>query len=74
MWTISDFPTYGILSGWSTTSACRLACPYCMENTKSFMLKHGRKQTWLNWSMLGQELATRRSSSDVIGLAQNEVK
>ncbi|OMO57751.1 Transposon, En/Spm-like protein [Corchorus capsularis] len=29
MWTISDFPAYAMLSGWSTHG--RLACPYCME-------------------------------------------
>ena len=26
MWTINDFPTYGMLSGWST--AGKLACPF----------------------------------------------
>lgn len=46
LWTVSDFPAYGMLSGWST--AGRLACPYCMENTKSFTLKHGHKQTWFD--------------------------
>ncbi|XP_021867293.1 uncharacterized protein [Spinacia oleracea] len=35
-WTISDFPAYGMLSGWST--AGKLACPYCMEHTKAFTL------------------------------------
>jgi len=29
MWTINDFPTYGMLSGWGTHG--RLACPHCME-------------------------------------------
>ncbi|CAM8965059.1 unnamed protein product [Rhodiola kirilowii] len=29
MWTISDFPAYGMLSGWSTQG--KLGCPYCME-------------------------------------------
>ena len=27
MWTVSDFPAYAMLSGWST--AGKLACPYC---------------------------------------------
>ena len=31
MWTINDFPAYGMLSGWSTHG--RLACSYCMEET-----------------------------------------
>ena len=41
MWTISDFSTYGMLSGWSTHK--KLACPYCMKNTKSFQLGHSDK-------------------------------
>lgn len=32
MWTINDFPTYGMLVGWSTHG--KLACPYCIEHTK----------------------------------------
>ncbi|KAL6520573.1 hypothetical protein OROMI_032133 [Orobanche minor] len=39
LWTVSDFPAYGMLSGWSTHGI--RACPYCMEYTKSFWLKHG---------------------------------
>ncbi|XP_038693762.1 uncharacterized protein LOC119991488 [Tripterygium wilfordii] len=39
MWTINDFPAYGMLSGWST--AGKLACPYCMNRSKAFTLKHG---------------------------------
>ncbi|GLU15839.1 hypothetical protein SLE2022_322980 [Rubroshorea leprosula] len=41
LWTISDFPGYGMLSGWSTHG--KLSCPYCMENTKAFQLQYGRK-------------------------------
>ncbi|GLT41667.1 hypothetical protein SLA2020_157120 [Shorea laevis] len=41
LWTVSDFPGYGMLSGWSTHG--RLSCPYCMENTKAFQLQFGRK-------------------------------
>ena len=41
MWTISDFPAYGMLSGWSTHG--RLSCPYCMEQSKTSYLPHGRK-------------------------------
>ncbi|KAG8378476.1 hypothetical protein BUALT_Bualt08G0141100 [Buddleja alternifolia] len=41
MWTVSDFPAYGMLSGWSTHG--KLSCPYCMSGIKSFRLKHGRK-------------------------------
>ena len=46
IWTVSDFPAYGMLSGWMT--AGRLSCPYCMEKTKSFRLKHGNKHSWFD--------------------------
>ncbi|XP_059290605.1 uncharacterized protein LOC132044132 [Lycium ferocissimum] len=46
MWTIIDFPAYSMLSGWST--AGKLACPYCMEETQSFRLQHGRKTSWFD--------------------------
>jgi hypothetical protein len=29
MWTINDFPAYGMVSGWSTHE--KLTCPYSME-------------------------------------------
>lgn len=41
MWTVNDFPAYGMLSGWST--AGRLSCPICMEHSKAFSLKYSRK-------------------------------
>ncbi|KAM3301675.1 hypothetical protein P3S67_016177 [Capsicum chacoense] len=46
IWTISDFPAYSTLSGWST--AGKLACPYCIEETQPFRLQHGRKQSWFD--------------------------
>ncbi|KAK2444836.1 peroxidase P7 [Trifolium repens] len=46
MWTINDFPAYGMLSGWGTH--CKLACPICMEDTKAFTLKNGGKATWFD--------------------------
>ena len=46
MWTVNDFPAYGMLSGWGTQG--KLACPYCMEESKSFTLKYGRKNTWFD--------------------------
>lgn len=46
LWTINDFPAYGMLSGWSTHG--KMACPYCMEHTKAFTLKHGRKPSWFD--------------------------
>jgi len=41
MWTINDFPTYGMLFGWGTQG--KLTCSYCMEHTKAFRLEHGKK-------------------------------
>ncbi|XP_013654353.2 uncharacterized protein LOC106359158 [Brassica napus] len=46
MWTINDFPAYGMMSGWMTHG--RLAFPYCLDDTKSFWLKHGRKHSWFD--------------------------
>lgn len=46
LWTISDFPAYAMLSGWTTHG--RLACPYCMDDTGAFWLKHGRKTCWFD--------------------------
>jgi len=46
MWTISDFPAYGMLSGWTTHG--RLSCPYCIHRTDAFQLKHGRKTSWFD--------------------------
>jgi len=45
MWTINDFPAYGMVSGWSTHG--KLACPYCMENNKAFTLTNGGKAFFL---------------------------
>jgi len=46
MWTINDFPAYGMLSGWSIAGA--FACPVCMEKTESFRLEYGGKQSWFD--------------------------
>nr|GEU48711.1 hypothetical protein [Tanacetum cinerariifolium] len=45
-WTVSDFPAYAMLSGWSTHG--KLACPYCMGNSGSFQLEHGGKPCWFD--------------------------
>jgi hypothetical protein len=47
MWTISDFPAYGMLLGWSTHE--NLSCPYCMEHSKAFRLKNGGKTTFFDY-------------------------
>ncbi|KAI0492078.1 hypothetical protein KFK09_026343 [Dendrobium nobile] len=45
MWTINDFPAYGMLSGWSTKG--RFACPCCAENTESLWLYKGKKFSYM---------------------------
>ncbi|GJZ85542.1 hypothetical protein Tco_0650881, partial [Tanacetum coccineum] len=46
LWTVSDFPAYAMLSGWSTHG--KLACPHCMGNIDSFQLQHGGKSCWFD--------------------------
>ena len=46
LWMISDFPTYLMLFGWSTSGT--LACMYCMDELDVFILQNGRKQTWFD--------------------------
>jgi hypothetical protein len=46
MWTINDFPAYGMVSGWSMHG--KLACPYCMENNKAFTLTNGGKASFFD--------------------------
>jgi len=58
MWTISDFPAYGMLSSWSTHG--KLSCPYCMEHNKAFILNHGGKIILLMWSVTILVSAIRR--------------
>jgi hypothetical protein len=44
MWTINDFPPYGMVFGWSTHG--KLACPYYIENNKAFTLTNGGKASF----------------------------
>ena len=46
MWTISDFPNYAMLSGWSTTDW--LACLYCMGHSEAFTLSKRGKKSWFD--------------------------
>ena len=45
LWTISDFPTYANLSGWSTKG--ELACPSCHKHTCSKWLKFSGKHCYM---------------------------
>ena len=44
MWTINDFPAYGMVSSCSTHG--KLACSYCMENNKAFTLTNKGKTSF----------------------------
>ncbi|XP_074377192.1 uncharacterized protein LOC141718712 [Apium graveolens] len=44
--TISDFPGYAIMSGWSTKG--KLACLVCHYETSSMYLKHRKKSCYMN--------------------------
>ena len=46
MWTINNFPAYGMVSGWSTHG--KLTCTYCMENNKAFTLTNGGKASFFD--------------------------
>ena len=46
MWTINDFPAYGMLSGWSTNG--QLACPVCMKQQKALRLRNKGKFSWFD--------------------------
>ncbi|XP_073295278.1 uncharacterized protein [Primulina huaijiensis] len=46
LWTISDFPAYSMLSGWST--AGKLACPHCMDESDAFTLPRSGKTSWFD--------------------------
>ncbi|CAH9095227.1 unnamed protein product [Cuscuta epithymum] len=46
LWTISYFPAYAMLSGWSTKG--KFACPCCTEFTEAFWLYHSKKHSWFD--------------------------
>jgi len=46
LWTISDYPEYAMLSGWSMKG--RLACAYCNYDTNSSYLKHSHKMRYMD--------------------------
>jgi len=66
MWTINDFPAYGMLSGWSTHG--KLACPYCMENNKAFTLANRVKLFFLTVIVASCHLITDTERTKKISL------
>ncbi|XP_016199616.1 uncharacterized protein LOC107640621 [Arachis ipaensis] len=49
LWIINNFPTYAMLSGWSTKG--KLACPCCNDETSSIYLKHSHKTIYMDHRM-----------------------
>ena len=45
MWTVSDFPGLGMLSGWNTYTA--MACPFCNLDQVPRRLPHSRKSCFI---------------------------
>ena len=66
MWTINDFPAYGMLSGWSTHG--KLACPYCMENNKAFTLANRGKASFFTVTVASCHLITGSERTEKISL------
>ncbi|CAH9051019.1 unnamed protein product, partial [Cuscuta europaea] len=46
IWTISDFPAYGMLSGWSTHGL--MGCPICMDQSEANWLKFSGKPSYFD--------------------------
>ncbi|XP_066357918.1 uncharacterized protein [Miscanthus floridulus] len=46
LWSIHDFPAYGMFAGWSTHGI--FACPQCMCEGNAYRLKKGLKATWFD--------------------------
>lgn len=71
LWTISDFPAYANLSGWSTKG--QLACPCCHKHTKSQRLKHGRKFCYMGHRrFLPYKHAFRKDKKSFDGTEEHE--
>ena len=66
MWTINDFPVYGMLSGWMTMG--KLGCPICMDSSKAFTLNHSRKTSYFDChrQFLPQDHPYRRNKKTFI--------
>ncbi|KAK9073871.1 hypothetical protein SSX86_006465 [Deinandra increscens subsp. villosa] len=71
LWTISDFPAYANLSGWSTKG--KLACPCCHKDTKSQRLKHGKKYCFMGHRRyLARDHAFRKDKKSFDGTEEQE--
>ena len=66
MWTINDFPAYGMVSGWSTHG--KLACPYCMGNNKAFTLTNRGKAFFFTVTVISSLRITGIERTKMISL------
>jgi len=66
MWTINDFPAYGMVSGWSMYG--KLACPYCMENNKAFTLTNRGKASFFTITVVSCHRITGTERTKMIFL------
>jgi len=66
IWTINDFPAYEMLSGWSMHG--KLACPYCMENSKAFTLPNGGKTFFFTVIVVSCHIITGTERTEKISL------
>ena len=64
LWTISDFPAYANLSGWSTKG--RFACPHCNKKTHHHRLKHWSKYCYMgHHRFLGDDAPSAPSGTEI---------
>ncbi|CAN6692617.1 unnamed protein product [Malus baccata var. baccata] len=67
LWTISDFPAYGMLSGWSTHGY--KACPHCMHDKESIYLPASRKICYMGHRRFLED--NHRHNLDVMHIEKN---
>ncbi|XP_071687306.1 uncharacterized protein [Rutidosis leptorrhynchoides] len=73
VWTISNFPAYANLSGWSTKG--KLACPSCHKRTKWIRLRRSRKFVFMGHRrLLSKRHAYRKDKNSFDGTKELETK
>ncbi|XP_071699508.1 uncharacterized protein [Rutidosis leptorrhynchoides] len=73
VWTISDFPAYANLSGWSTKG--KLACPSYHKRTKSIRLRRSRKFVFMgHHRLLSKRHAYWKDKNSFDGTEELETK
>jgi hypothetical protein len=73
IWTINDFSVYGIIFCWSTHE--KLACPYYMENNKTFTLTNIGKTSFFycHWQFLSTDHKYRKKKDLFVGRVERDV-